>query len=488
MSAALRTATRRLLLLAIDAHRDDPAAARWLHGQLDRLDEPLRVAVAGKVKAGKSTLLNALVGEQVAPTDAGECTKVVTWYADGPSPRITLHPVDGAPVGLPVRRDDGALVIDLGGTPAERVARLSVRWPAQSLRLSTLIDTPGIASVTEANSRRTAAFFGVAPDAEDAAPTEADAVIYLMRHLHAADAQFLEAFRDRGVASAGGVNTIAVLSRADEIGGGRVDAMFAARGIAQRYRADPRVRGLCQHVVAVSGLVAETGRTLRRGEYAALAELAALPRAELDAQLRSVDRFGRGPDPAGRRRLLARFGIFGIRLSTSLIRQGTRDPAALAAELVGRSGLAELQRVLHTRFAERRDLLKARSALLAVDGVLRATGRGGPLRAEVERILASAHEFAELRLLAVLRSGAVQLPGDTGDEAERLLGEAGTGAAPRLGLAPDADPDQLRAEAYRALERWQRHAMNPMYARTTTDACRVVVRSCEGIVAALPAR
>ena len=83
-----------MLLLAIDAHRDDPATTRRLHGQLARLDEPLRVAIAGKVKAGKSTLLNALVGEQVAPTDAGECTRVVTWYRDGPSPRITVQPTD----------------------------------------------------------------------------------------------------------------------------------------------------------------------------------------------------------------------------------------------------------------------------------------------------------------------------------------------------------------------------------------------------------
>ena len=86
---------RRVLLLAIDAHRDEPATARWLHVQLRRLDEPLRVAIAGKVKAGKSTLLNALVGEQVAPTDAGECTRVVTWYRDGATPRIVLHPRDG---------------------------------------------------------------------------------------------------------------------------------------------------------------------------------------------------------------------------------------------------------------------------------------------------------------------------------------------------------------------------------------------------------
>ena len=114
-----------------------------------------------------------------------------------------------------------------------------------------------------------------------------------------------------------------------------------------------------------------------------------------------------------RRRLLARFGLFGIRLSTSLIRQGAADPAALAKELVDRSGLRELEQVLHTQFTERRDVLKARSALLAVDAVLR-TGDGGarrgPLAREIDRILAGAHEFTELRLLGALRSGTVNLP------------------------------------------------------------------------------
>ena len=45
-----------------------------------RLDLPVQVAIAGKVKVGKSTLLNALVGEELAPTDASECTRIVTWY------------------------------------------------------------------------------------------------------------------------------------------------------------------------------------------------------------------------------------------------------------------------------------------------------------------------------------------------------------------------------------------------------------------------
>ena len=51
ISAAVRAVLRR----AADAYRDSPATATRLRDQIDRLDEPLRVAVAGKVKAGKST-------------------------------------------------------------------------------------------------------------------------------------------------------------------------------------------------------------------------------------------------------------------------------------------------------------------------------------------------------------------------------------------------------------------------------------------------
>jgi 50S ribosome-binding GTPase len=487
---ALAAATRRVLLLAVDAHRDRPETARRLHHQLRRLDEPLRVAIAGRVKAGKSTLLNALVGEQVAPTDAGECTRVVTWYRDGPVPRVVLHPHRGEPRGLPVRRHDGALTIDLGGTPAESCERLVVDWPAQSLRSTTLIDTPGIASTSTAVSQRTVDFL----DPEDETPTEADAVVYLMRHVHARDAAFLEAFRDRGLARAAAVNAVAVLSRADEIGGGRVDAMFSARGIATRYRADPTVRGLCQNVVAVAGLLAETGRTLRQAEHAALAELARVPRDDLERDLLSVDRFLRGGEdgtvPADvRERLLDRFGIFGIRLSTSLIRQGADTPAALATELVARSGLRELEQVLHAQFTERRDVLKARSALLAVDRLLREDGydpRVRPVAQEIEKVLAGAHEFVELRLLRALRSGTVTLPGADAAEGERLLGDAGTAPAARLGCDTEDTPDALRPAAFAALDRWQRHAVNPMLGRATAEACRAVVRSCEGILAGLP--
>ena len=139
-----------------------------------------------------------------------------------------------------------------------------------------------------------------------------------------------------------------MLSRADEIGVGRLDALSSARRIARRYRADDKIRGLCQTVVAVAGLLAQTGRTMRQDEFAALTALAALPRADLDAMLLSVDRFAALPDAADpdsdtRAALMERFGLFGVRLSTTLIRQGMTDPNAIASELVKRSGLDELR-------------------------------------------------------------------------------------------------------------------------------------------------
>jgi hypothetical protein len=482
----------------VSVFRDQPKIADLLRQQLDRLDEPLRIAIAGKVKAGKSTLLNALVGEEIAPTDAGECTRVVTWYRDGHAPKVVMYSHAGTPTLLPAHRRDGALVIDFQGTPPEQLDRLVVDWPSQSLRAATLIDTPGIASASAQVARRTWAFL----TPQDDSVTEADAVIYLMRHLHSTDAQFLESFRDQTVARASSINTIAVLSRADEVGGGRVDGLFSAKTIAGRYRADPTLRELCQTVVPVAGLLAFAGRTLRQAEFAALAELARSPRSDVDELLLSTDHFlvpdgiaeagapGGPSEPdvlslAARRGLLDRFGLFGIRLSTTLIRQGIETPTSLATELVRRSGLNELQEVLQKLFAQRRDLLKARSALLTLQRALDGNADLGTaeLTGEVEGILASAHELAELRLLSALRSGEVDLPQAECAEAERLLGGEGVAPATRLGLSSDSDPAQVQRAVWTALEAWQRRAENPLSGRAAIQVCRAVVRSCEGVLA-----
>jgi len=484
VSESLLEQTRALLRTSIEACAGTPEADA-LQAVLDRLDDPLRVAVAGKVKAGKSTLLNALVGEELAPTDAGECTKIVTWYRDGVTYKVMLYPQAGESRQLPFTRDAGAIDVDLGATPAEEVDRLEIDWPSASLKKMTLIDTPGIGSLSADVSARTTAF--LSPD--DDRVTPADAVLYLMKHLHTTDLDFLTGFHDEEVSQATPVNAIAVLSRADEVAAGRLDAMESATRIASRYRTEPKVRKLVQTVVPVAGLLAVTGETLREAEYAALAKLARSTEPPVEKLLVSADRFASADSPAlttmEREALLERLGLFGVRLAVGLIRDGSAPNAgALASQLVDRSGLDDLRRVLLAQFADRRDLLKARSGLLAVEAAARA--RPGPaseaLLGELERITAGAHELRELRLLNALRSGAVAPKAADLEDMERLLGTSGTAPAARLGLSPDASEADVRAAAQAALTKWQRRAESPMASPETSDAARILCRTCEGIL------
>jgi len=471
---------------AIAAVGEGPGA-RALQDARTRLDEPLRVAIAGKVKAGKSTLLNALVGERLAPTDAGECTRIVTWYLGSHTSRVTLQPREGAARQAPFDREDGAIDVDLGGLDPGEIERLVVEWPSTRLESTTLIDTPGIGSLSEATSQRTHEFL-----ASDESDSPTDAVLYLMRHLHADDVGFLETFHD-DMAHATPVNAIGVLSRADEIGVGRPDAMLTAQRIAARYQHDPQVRRLCQTVVPVTGLLAETASTLRQDEFEALRTLASAPEDALADALLSADRFvvsesinGVGADVRGS--LLRRLGVFGVRSATARLRERVSMTASdLAAELLRESGVEELRRILETQFAARRDLLKARSGLSALEVALRGPAIDPEARerlsADIEAIEAGAHEFAEARLLNGLRAGMVEVEVDAATE--RLLGGLGTDPRTRLDLSPVAPDGDVRAAATDALRRWQAAAESPLAGQDAKQFARVLVRSCEGILAAV---
>src|SRR6478609_10698468 len=107
MNGQVRADAESLLHTAALVYQGDPEAQRTIEELEQRLREPLRLAIAGMVKAGKSTLLNAMLGEQIAPTDAAECTRVVTWYRYSSTPTITMHPRDGEPRRMPVRRERG---------------------------------------------------------------------------------------------------------------------------------------------------------------------------------------------------------------------------------------------------------------------------------------------------------------------------------------------------------------------------------------------
>ena len=324
-------------------------------------------------------------------------------------------------------------------------------------------------------------------------PSDADAVIYLMRHAHRNDIDFLDAFMDRSVTAASPVNAVAVLSRADEIGAGRLDAMESASRIAGRYRADPTLRELCATVVPLAGLLAETGLTMREDEAGALRQLAATDPAQLEQMLLSADQFcdlhASDLTVEVRRSLLDRLGMFGVRLSLQEMRDNNATTAAtLAPRLVEHSGLVELRRVIADHFLPRARTLQARSALVALRSLAREMrASNAPLAdsvdREAERIEASGVEFARIRAAHLVASGSALVRDGERDELDRLL-LSGTAEA-ALGLGTGASPDAMRAAALSTIETWRARAGDPFADQARREVCETAARTAESIYASV---
>jgi hypothetical protein len=469
------------LLARAEAALSDAAATAAVTAWRARLREPLRVAIAGRVKAGKSTLLNALIGERIAPTDVRECTRVITWYRHAPGYSLAVDHRGGT-IELPFRRDHGELETDLGGLAAADVDRLVVGVPTRRLQSTTYIDSPGIDALDVSAEAATRRF--LTPD--DERDRQADAVIYLMRHVHRDDLSFLESFHDDAVAMASPLNAIGVLSRADEVGGGRLDALASSQRIAGRLQADPVIRRLCQSVVPVCGLLAQAADELDERDVGAFRTLAGRP--DLDELLVSVDAFreeaaGIPLAPGERDVLLRRYGLYGVRVSAELLRRRPEMTAtAMSVALRSASGLPALMETIERDFLGRAAVLRARSALLALERIVElAPGpASAALRREVEELWAADLDLVRLHVLVQLRARHVELP-DASIAAAEMLVRGGCAAA-RLGLDDDAPRDAVFAAAMDWRDRWHRRLELPTTSPSAAGVLRMLVRVCESLL------
>lgn len=453
--AVIALADRALLTLA------GPARARLARIR-DALREPVRIAVAGRVNAGKSTLVNALVGQVVAPTDVSECTRMVTWYRYGSPQRLEIVMRDGT------RRRErlgagGRLPPELDGVPPGEVRCLEVWLANETLRSMTLIDTPGLATLTSDLHDAASEFLsgGENPETElGLAPGEvnvADAVVFTLNSAVRQDeAAALRAFRERtgGGAEGGTGNAIGVLSKADKLapGGGWQDAAAQlAKRLAEQLREDVVT------VVPLAGLIAQSaeGAELTEDDAGVLGLLAELEPARLSLLLLSAQRFtaeGGSDIPADqRRRLLARLDLQGIAAAVELIREGTSGAAALRAELSALSGIEGLRSVLAEAFRGQGEPLKIRSALQAIDQLCQVPGSDpnaaalAALAAEAERLRLgpAGHQLAEADLLVLCAALPAELPAGLMDGVRRMAG--GTTLAERLGVPPGDEAAARRA-------------------------------------------
>ena len=259
------------------------------------------MAVAGREKAGKSTFVNAILGENVAPTDAGVCTRVVTWYRFEQERGMEITRRDGGTRHLALTRGStGQAVIDLGADPSE-IERVTIYLPNPALADLTLIDTPGLSSVVEKDSVGTRELL-FEDRASREASEKADALVFLLSPTAMSDdrsalAEFGERF---GGLSGSAGNALGIIGRADQIGDGRGNPWVQAEQMAAAR--SEVLAGLVATVTPLVGLLAESAAHLRASDVAALGVLAKWldeqPALVRDTVLFDPDLLAEGRQPA----------------------------------------------------------------------------------------------------------------------------------------------------------------------------------------------
>ena len=135
--------------------------AEGLDAIITHTSEPLMLMVMGSFSTGKSSFINALVGEEIAAVEAKPTTAVVTKLCYGAQDKLLLHFRDGSvKPATPKEFNRMTAVNDEAQLNAihEKLDYVERQMPIDILKEISIIDSPGLNDVAEKHSEATERF------------------------------------------------------------------------------------------------------------------------------------------------------------------------------------------------------------------------------------------------------------------------------------------------------------------------------------------
>lgn len=338
------------------------------------LSEPFSIAVVGRMKAGKSTLINSLIGRLLAISDVEEATATLNWICHGSGEQtrqFVAHWKDGRSEPFPIER-----VVDWTGKSPEvldrvrRTARLMFFSEDEFLKEIQVIDTPGTGSAVDEHEIAHEFLNPEAIDDSITAGNRADAIVYVVPPVgRESDKETLELFTSGCIASSSPYNSVCVLHKWDSIESEDSDDPSEVAKI----KAEKLFSQISSHVMGVIPVSAPLALTAKLAPASFFSELIAfcqMPDKDFHSALKFDERWDRDHERAKTRKSFE-LPWASFRLILLLLRKHQIRSAVEARKLcLFKSGLGSLENFLRERIFSRSAIIKEFQCLRRTEHIL----------------------------------------------------------------------------------------------------------------------
>ncbi len=173
----------------------------------ERLARPLTIATMGEFSAGKSTFVNALLGEVIAPMGVLPTTTTINVFRRGTGGGARVHYRDGR-IGMIDKADVHGFLHGLDDAEAQRIRHMEIERTGTRMGDAAVVDTPGLNALDEYHEQVAREFLD-----------EADAVVWVFsatRSGAASEVGMLTQLRESGRQVLGILNKVDTLDGAEQ--------------------------------------------------------------------------------------------------------------------------------------------------------------------------------------------------------------------------------------------------------------------------------
>ncbi len=448
------------------------AVGRSIEIALERLGQPMQLAIIGRLSSSKSTLVNALLGNpDIAKTDKSEETYNVSWIKYGENENeITIVFKDGKRINA--NRTDLADWTSRHGKNAvsSEISHIQIPVRNEFLRSVNIIDTPGLDSAYGKDSQNTIRFL------EDVKP---DAVIMLFtKSINSETLETLTEFQRHFCSDAyriSPMNAIGVMGKVDElwkiIDAQNTPLLRGQKVIDSLFSSNPSLSQIFQNIYPTSALIGLGTKMLDEKDYSSLKSLESLTGKQLIATFADVKFFvkeipGIHLSEVSRRILLDKLGLYGVFEAVSFLQ---KHPEANLNEvkkhLDSVCGISQITSAVITHFGKRATTLKTRNSLISVLHAINVERAKlsdqtiisvfDDIANQLSTTLFSIREYELWDILSKVYEGKVHLTDSEAiNDLKNISGENGTSASNKLGLTAPVTVEEMIAIAKSKSKTW----------------------------------